>query len=250
MFRYLLRFNSTSSKGVILHRLRKDAVAVTAVAVAFLLVAIVGFTPRYFAPLFAGGYVPPSGWMHVHVISSLLWLVLFMAQPLLILRRSFDRHRLLGRIALVVAVVTAVTGLAIQLDLLPVAPDDPGNLGAFTARFVGGLGIFVPAVVFAIIYRRRTAWHLRLMYVATMSLMPSPFGRIMIHYFDIPLDVAGPLIGLVNFLMAAALPVYDRLAHGSVERISWIALGCVTAAMMLIGFLLSNPGWAGLMASG
>jgi hypothetical protein len=229
-------------------RISKDAKAVAVVAVIFLLVAIVGFTPKYFGPLFVGGYESPSSWMHAHVISALLWLTLFLIQPLLILRRKLDRHRRFGRFALLVALVTAVTGIAIQFDLLPITPGDDGNLSAFTARFIAGMGLFIPAIVFAVIYRRRTAWHLRLMYLATMSLMPSPFGRIMVHYLGMSLEAAAPLIAVVNLLMAAALPIYDRLAHGRVERISWIILAAVTIALLLIGFLLGNSWWAAVMA--
>ncbi|MBL38492.1 MAG: hypothetical protein CMP07_08790 [Xanthomonadales bacterium] len=228
-------------------RIRTDAVAVSAVAIVFLVVAVIGFTPRYFGPLFAGGYQSPSAWMHVHVISSLLWLMVFLVQPLLILRKNFDRHRLVGRAGLLIAVMTALTGIAIQLDLLPVVPGDTGNVAAFTARFTAGLGIFIPAVAFAVVYRRRTAWHLRLMYLATMSLMPSPFGRILIHYLGIPLDAAGPIIGLFNVSLAAALPIYDKLVHGKVERISWIAFVAVLAAGAMIGFLTNNASWIDLL---
>lgn len=217
------------------------------VACVFLLVAAVGFTPRYFAPLLAGDYVPPSGWMHAHAVSSLLWITVFLIQPALILRRKIAQHKAFGRVALAVAVATVVTGFALQLDLLPVAAGDAGNLTAFTARFVAGLAVFVPAVILAVIYRRRSAWHLRLMYVATMSLMPSPFGRILEVYVGLPLDVAGPLIGLINFLMIAALPLYDRLAHGKVERISWIAFAGVVAAQVVVGVLLGNAWWGSLI---
>jgi len=230
-----------------LDRTRKDARATAVVASVFLVIALVGFTPKYFGPLFSGNYLSPSAWMHAHVVSSLLWLILFLVQPLLILRKSFDRHRLLGRAGLFIAGATAVTGLAIQFDLLPITPGDAGNLGAFTARFVGGLGIFIPAVALAVVYRRRTAWHLRLMYLATMSLMPSPLGRILIHYVGIPLDAAGPIIGLINIGLAVALPIYDKIVHGKVERISWIGFGAVVLAGALIGVLLNMQGWAGLM---
>lgn len=224
-----------------------DARAVLVVGTVFLVVALVGFTPRYFAPLLAGGYVPPSGWMHAHAVSSLLWLVVFLVQPALILARKIGRHRAFGRVALVVALATAVTGFALQFDLMPLVPGDVGNLGAFTARFVAGLAVFVPAVFFAVVYRRRTAWHLRLMYVATMSLMPSPFGRILVHYIGVPLDVAGPLIGLINFAMIAALPLYDRLAHGRVERISWIAFAGVVVAQVAVGLLIGSAGWQAML---
>lgn len=227
--------------------LRMDAKAIAWVGGVFLLLALVGFTPRYFAPLFSGTYQPPSAWMHLHVLTSLLWLIAFQLQPLLIVNRSFQLHRQLGRIALVVAVLTAVTGFAVQVDLLPVASGDTGNLGAFTARFAGGLGIFVPAVVLAVLYRKRSAWHLRLMYLATMSLMPSPFGRILVHYVGVSLDTAGPLIGLFNLLCAAMLPIYDKLAHGKVERISWFGFAIVALAGLAIGALINNEAWIALL---
>ena len=96
--------------------IRKDAVAIVAVAGLFLFIALIGFTPRYFQPLFSGGYVSPSGWMHAHVISSLLWLVLFLVQPLLILRRKLDRHRLVGRFALGTCQPVSDTHFKINVD--------------------------------------------------------------------------------------------------------------------------------------
>lgn len=230
-----------------MEKIRKDAGAIAIVGAIFVLVATIGFTPRYFGPLFAGRYVPPSDWMHLHVISSLSWLLVFFVQPLFIVSKRFAQHRLLGRIALVIAMITAGSGLAVQTDLLPVSIGDQANLGAFTARFVSGLAIFIPAVVFAVIYRRRTAWHLRLMYLATISLMPAPFGRIMIHYLGISPEIAGPLIAVINILLVAALPIYDRLAHGKVERISWIAFVSVFLAILLTAFFLANDWWAALM---
>lgn len=227
--------------------IRKDARAVLVVGAVFMIVSLIGFTPRYFAPLFAGGYVPPSAWMHAHAVSTLLWLLVFLVQPALVLGRRIRQHKTFGRAALVVAAVTVATGFALQLDLLPLTPGDTGNLVAFTARFVAGLAVFVPAVVFAVVYRRRTAWHLRLMYVATMSLMPSPFGRILVEYLGMSLNAAGPWIGLINFAMIAVLPLYDRLAHGKVERISWVAFAVVVAAQILVGVLLGSPDWAARM---
>ena len=91
--------------------------------------------------------------------------------------------------------------------MLPIVPGDASNLGAFTARFIAGLGIFIPAAAFAVVYRRHTARHLRLMYLATMSLMPSLIGRILVHYVGLPLDTASPIIGIFNLTLAAALPI-------------------------------------------
>lgn len=244
----IVQNDSGSETAVKMETIRKDAIAVAGAAALFLVGSIIGFTPLYFGPLLAGNFESPSTWMHAHVIFSLLWLILFLVQPVLILRRTLDRHRMLGRIALFVALATAYTGFAIQFDMLPVTPGDLGNVAAFTARFTAGLGIFVPAVIAAVVYRRRTAWHLRLMYLATMSLMPSPFGRILIHYIGVPFDAAGPIIGLFNVLLAAALPIYDKLVHGKVERISWIALGAVFFAGLLIAVLSNNEDWARLMS--
>jgi hypothetical protein len=230
-----------------LTRIHKDAVAMTAAAVAFLIIALVGFTPTYFTPLFAGHYTPPSPWMHSHAISSLAWLLVFLVQPVLILRGQRASHRWFGRIGLLVAIATLVTGLGLQVDLLPLAPGDLVNLGPSTARFISGLGVFAPAVVLAIVYRRRAAWHLRLMALATMSLMAAPFVRIMVLYLHTPPEIAGPVSGLIGLAMAAALPIYDRWAHGKVERISWWVLGSVFLSQLLIVVLLSTRWWTGLM---
>jgi len=85
------------------------------------------------------------------------------------------------------------------------------------------------------------------MYFATMSLMLSPFARILTLYLDIPQEQADPIFGLFNLLLVVALPAYDRLAHGKVEPISWIALGVLLVAQISIVVLRDNAGWNNLM---
>jgi hypothetical protein len=230
-----------------LNRIRKDAAAMVLVAIVFLVISIVGFTPMYFTPLITGGYTPPSPWMHPHAVSSLIWLLVFLIQPLLILSSQRTSHRWLGRFGVAVAAATLITGIGLQIDLLPLGAGDQANLGAATARLIGAMAVFLPAVGFAVAYRRTSAWHLRLMFLATLALMAAPVVRVMIYYLNIAPEVAGPLSSVVLLAIAAALPLYDRWVHGRVERISWIILATVFLTQLAVGGLLSTSWWVGLL---
>lgn len=219
-------------------------------ALFFLIVAIAGFTPRYFGPLAQGTFASPSPWMHPHAAFSLLFLVACLAQPLLIRAGSIGLHRRAGIAAMAIAAGNAITGLGLQVDLLPISPlPEDAELAAFTARFVSGLGIFVPAVILAYAYRKNTAVHARLMYLAAMSVIPSPFNRIMVEYLGISAEAAGPIAGAINMALALALPVYDRLTLGKVTATSWLAFGAVLVSQMIFGVLFGSRWWAALLTT-
>ncbi|MEE4152657.1 MAG: hypothetical protein V2I27_00705 [Erythrobacter sp.] len=230
--------------------MKRDAVSLAAMALLFLIVSLIGFTPRYFAPMVQGTLVMPSAWMHPHAVLSLLFLTACLIQPLLIGAGSIALHRRAGIAAMIIAAGNAITGFALQIDLLPVSPlPQDAQLAAFTARFVSGLKIFVPAVILAYVYRRRSEIHARLMYLAAMSVIPSPFNRIMVEFLGIAAEAAGPLASAINVALALALPIYDRLTRGKVTATSWIALGAVLASQAVFGLLFTNSGWIALLTS-
>lgn len=135
-------------------------------------------------------------------------------------------------------------------------PGDSANLDAFSGPVPTRLGIFIPAASLVVVYRCRTTWSLHLMCPATMSPMPSPIGRIRIHYLGVPLEAAGrivessiaAMIMAISIRLAAVLPICGGFAHGKVERVRWIGFGIVFFAGALIGVLVNDEGWAGLMA--
>jgi len=229
--------------------INRDAKAMVNIAIFFLIIAIIGFWPNYFGPLIAGTLTLPSVWMHPHVITSLTWLVLFITQPTLIRARSYLWHKRMGYAAVMLFLANTATGFMLQVDLLPVDGENFNAIAAFTSRFISGLGIYIPAFIFALIYRKKTDNHLRLMYLATMSLMPSPFGRIMIEYIELDPAIAGPITGFSAVLMALFLPLYDRITRGRVLRISWVAVAAVILSQILFGLAVNSTYWLNLLTS-
>ena len=230
--------------------INRDAKAMVNIAIFFLIIAVIGFWPNYFGPLFAGTLTLPSVWMHPHVITSLLWLGLFLTQPALIRARSYLWHKRMGYAAVLLFIANTGTGFMLQVDLLPVDSENFNTIAAFTSRFISGLGIYIPAFVFALIYRKKTDIHLRLMYLATMSLMPSPFGRVMIEYIELSTNIAGPLTGFSTLLLALLLPLYDRITRGHVLRVSWIAVGAAVVSQILFGLAVNSGPWLNLLTGG
>jgi hypothetical protein len=227
--------------------MKRDANAMAVVALVFLIVAAVGFTPKYFGPMAGGSFVSPSVWMHPHAFASMLFLLVFLVQPMFIAAGAMRLHRTVGVAALVIAAANAVTGFLLQMDLLPVAAGS-ADLAAFTARFVSGLGVFVPAVILGYVFRRRTDVHLRLMYIAAMSVMPSPFGRILIHYVGISPAAAGPMTAGINVLLALAIPIYDRLTRGRVTIVGWLGPAAVIVSQLIFLGLFGSAWWVDLLS--
>jgi len=62
------------------------------------------FYPRYFAVVYTSPRL-----IHVHYVLSMLWMGMLVAQPVLIARRKFEWHRLLGKISYVLVPLLIVS---------------------------------------------------------------------------------------------------------------------------------------------
>lgn len=155
---------------------------------ACLLIAVVGFWHSYVVPVAVGKNQAISPAMPWHVLSTLVWLLLLIVQPLLIQWRKFRAHRWIGWIGALVAIAVVVTGAAVQFDVMPkyAKANDFDNAVAIPfirLTLLFGFGI---CVSLAIVLRSRAEWHKRLILLGTFPLLQSPFDRMGKHIFGIP----------------------------------------------------------------
>lgn len=119
-------------------------------------------------------------WVHVHAVTMMAWLGLYLFQNWQIYRGNVAQHRTLGWVA------TVYIGwmLLVGLILTPVSiaahrtPPffDPGQFLALDwLNIVGFAGLSWAAVIL----RKRTDWHRRLMFVGTLSIMGPAWGRLL-----------------------------------------------------------------------
>jgi hypothetical protein len=148
-------------------------------AIAIALIALVGFARTYYLKGFFGTRTLPP-FVHFHGLVMSAWVVLFFVQTRLIAVHRVALHRSLGILGcglatLVVVVAAAATLQAAQREVAAHV------IGPF--HFLIGINfinLFAFAVLFgaAIVWRKRSDYHKRLMLLATVNLLAPAIARI------------------------------------------------------------------------
>ncbi len=151
---------------------------------AFLLIALAGFTPTlYLRPFFDVAAIPVYLYMHGAVLTCwFLWLVL---QTSLVAAHRTDIHRRIGLAGAVLGVGVVMAGLMATLLVVRRLPDlgvDLESEMAFVSIvFIGNIGslfAFSALLTAAILLRRRSEIHKRLMLLASFNVIGPAFSRI------------------------------------------------------------------------
>ena len=120
-------------------------------------------------------------WVHVHAVSFMSWIALYLAQNWQVWRGSIDAHRRLGRIGAVLAVWLVVVGLVLTPVTLAVHRSPPFFTPAqFLALDWVNVAVFAALIGTGLVMRRRSDWHRRLMLCATICVIAPAIGRILV----------------------------------------------------------------------
>jgi hypothetical protein len=196
---------------------KRDRRFFTGMAALCALTVFLGFAPTYYlkAPF---GAPPLPGLLHLHGFLFSAWILLFLAQTLLVSARRTDLHMRLG-------VLTAVVGALLPLAAFPVAiwsarrgftpPGGPPPL-VFLAVPMADLVVFAALLGAGLYWRRTPETHKRLMLMATISILTPAIARLP-H-----VAAAGPaaFLGLTDLFVVACL-VYDKVTRGRVHPAFW-----------------------------
>ena len=119
--------------------------------------AIAGFWKTYFGkiPTFNG----VSGLMHFHAIMVLLWLSILMAQPILILNKKVELHKIVDKasyfiVPLLLISIMLLMRFSFVKNMLPLNPN-------IDLRLVGtaDLTFFIPCYLLPIYFRKKTNYY-------------------------------------------------------------------------------------------
>jgi hypothetical protein len=194
----------------------------TAVAIANALIIVAGFAYSTYARIELGdvrfGGRTLTSLVRVHAAVSMVWTVLLIVQTWLIAARRFRLHRRMGIIGAVTA--AAVVGLGWVVAVAATGRGvDAGEPGATTALqfFIlpcQELAVFATLVGAALWLRKRRDYHMRLMLLGTIALIPAATTRPFL-----PGSLLGKLMmfGLVEVMFVAALWVHDRRVSGHIH---------------------------------
>lgn len=213
----------------------------TYVSIIAALVVFAGFFRTYYLK---GAFGTPvlSGLLHVHGVVMTLWFTLFIVQVCLVAIRRTDLHRRVGVMAALLAVLVVVVGAA---TAVAAAKHGYTPLGGppplvFLAIPMGDLLVFAALVTTALLLRRRSDIHRRLMPLAALSLLTPAISRI-------PLDViqaSGILLylGLTDLLVLGCV-AFDTAKNRRLHPAAGWGAGLIIASQPLRFLLAGTPAW-------
>ncbi len=152
--------------------------------IALLLISIAGFFQTYIVlfPHFTGKVTAH----HFHGFVLLLWIVLLIAQPVLIRAKRVDLHRLLGKasyglVLLMVYSILLVTRVQYQRGVTENSPREQIMYGLYMS-FVD-LVSFLTLYGLAMWYRKKPPVHMRYIIACSVIFFNPAFGRINVIHF-------------------------------------------------------------------
>jgi len=212
-----------------------------AMAVVMSVATFVGFAPSYYlAPMFSAK--PLSALLHIHGVIFTAWIVLYVAQTVLISAGRADIHRIVGYAAVVLAGVMVPLGIATAIITKRVAfahhfpPQGPPLIFP-----LGAILTFAALVGAGVALRKQSAWHKRLMLLGTAAILTTPLARIT-RFTHIGLT---PALGgmILTDILLAALIFHDVRTRGRLHPATIWGGGFFLATQVLRLALNATPAW-------
>jgi hypothetical protein len=219
---------------------RTDDIFFTGMTLLILLVVFLGFAKSYFLAGMLGAKLP-NILVHIHGALFVTWTLLLLLQTTLVATGKVKLHTTLGVCGFVlipVMVVVAVLTLfdSIRRNGVAVAPE---------LLLVGDLvelGLFAALTCWALLARRDSASHKRLMVLGTLAMLGPAIDR---WPFPIGRPFGAVAIGLALPLLVAA---YDLWSIRRVHRSTRTAYAIILGAYFLIFPVAQLPLWHHVVA--
>lgn len=229
--------------------IRSDArwfyVGVVSFVIAF---TVAAFGPSLVDPSNRSVPLPLTPWVLTHTALSTAWLLLFLAQTILVAIGGTRIHRRLGITGGVLAVALVVTGLLMMIeearrgfdlsgDLVPRGSSQTAAASLIVANAFVLFGLLVAGAFW---YRRRADVHKRLMMLAILGpLIGAPLAHLVGHW---PVPAFVFPVATIGFL--AIQPLHDRVVAGRVHPVSLWG-GLLVFAWFSVFFVALAPteGW-------
>ncbi len=199
-------------------------------ALAMFGVVYLGFARTFFLrPWFPDYPAPAEPIFLVHGVAFTAWIVVLVTQPLLVASGRIDLHRALGRFGAVIAAAMVLLGIA---GAIVAARRPTGFVGVpvpplqFLTIPLFAMVLFGTFVTLAIVKRRDSQAHKRLMLLATINLLSAGFARWPFEFMS-----GGPPVyfGLSD-LFIVALAAWDFASRSRLHPVTlWAGLATILA---------------------
>lgn len=214
-------------------------------------VAVVGFTPTYWAPM-ADGSLAAAPIVHLHALLFTAWSIFFIVQTRLAETGRIARHRALGLAGIALASTMLLVGLAtaIHSTEAQIAAGLGDRARGFMIVPVTTILFFGCTIAVAIAKRRRTEVHRRLILIASTAILIAAVARLVRLALTQSGQLTGPppvefsiLPSLITDLLIVAAMIHDRRTQGRVHPTYWIAGGIWLAIQLGRVPFSRTPAW-------
>jgi hypothetical protein len=190
-------------------------------ALACMATAFIGFAPTYWMPL-AHRSFSANAVIHVHGLLFFAWTLYFVFQSWLVSSGQTMRHREWGILGVSFATAMTIFGVLAAINLMKQAValgmKDAGV--AFAIVPLTGIAFFAVIFTMAILARKRTETHKRLMLLAAISILDAAVARWFLTFLAPPGAVGPPPVqvaimpALVAYLLLVVAIVRDWRTEG------------------------------------
>jgi hypothetical protein len=179
----IMHFNDVFARRTVSRK--SERIFYTGMSLVMAAVVFAGFAQTYFLR----SYFQPQPLpvlVRLHGLVFTAWIVLFIAQTALVAARRTDVHRRLGWAgpALAAAIVIVAWFTSLTAVRHAVLVGDAEAARAFFAIPISDIIVFSTLVGAAIVYRRESATHKRLMLLATLAILDAAVQRWPLHFIQ------------------------------------------------------------------
>jgi hypothetical protein len=211
---------------------------------------LTGFWFTYFGPILKGAYENASPLIHLHGWSFFGWYALFILQATLVRNRNVRLHRTLGLWSMGLAALMVVTGMivvGVQMRDALASPEPTFWTEAGPAVWATLL-LFAGFYIAALLNRRETPLHKRLIVVASAAGMGAATFRIVLFTFGPSAWLMPVSITVTNLFILAGM-AFDLYRERRIHR-AWL-IGLPTCLAVELGVFYATPTAVGqLLARG
>lgn len=216
-----------------------------AIACLVAVVALVGFSRRFFLPLVGGAFDAPAI-VHVHAMLTFGWIAFLILQTTLVATGRTSLHRSLGMagVALGALVVFTAVEIAVLLLARELRSGGPPHLREFFADLMNWAllttGLFASSIAFV----SKPEVHKRLMLLATFVMLSAAFARI-IQLFDGDLSrlERNDLAALPVDVLVLAGILYDWRTRGRPHLAYLWGAGAIVFVQIATFLIRTTPAW-------
>ena len=207
------------------------------IAVAIATTIVAGFGMQFAA---GRSTIASPWWVHVHGLTFMGWLVIYLVQNWLVWRGDVVRHMRLGKVAAVYVGWMVLVGLSVN-TLAAITHRVPAffELNVFLVMDWMTVLVFAGLTWAAIRLRGASEWHRRLMLCGAIEVMTPGLGRL------IPLPLLGGwglwVIWAAQLLFVAAAAIHDLRARGRIHHAYHWGFGTITLSTALIRPIAFTP---------